>query len=223
MLLRDQAGLAAQELPRNTATQFNIDSPSDLIILKVTGGAGPRLQAWLDKADLALEHYQRALTSFTNNEAEVLVAGRVGSQVWQYLEKETACRVRIFSEERGMQASGREKVQQARSLLGYHLQEVGCQRFFDELANMADVALVDSRVILAHLGAAPSRSDRFLSDLGRYDEIADPFLREFTEAAAKAPIPVILGGHSLVAGGVMALIEKAWRDQDAAAEVNTAS
>jgi hypothetical protein len=147
----------------------------------------------------------------------------VGSQIWQYLEKETACRVRVFSEERGLQAVGRERVRQARSLLGYHLQEVGYERFFEELADMADFALIDSRVILAHLNAAPSRSDRFLSDLGQYDQIADPFLREFTEAAAKAPIPVILGGHSLVAGGVMALIEKAWRDHDAAAGVNAAS
>lgn len=223
MLLRDQAGLVAQELPRRAATQFNIDSPADLAILKLIGGAGPRLEAWLERAALDVEPYQRILAAFADSDAEVLVAGRVGSQVWQHLEKETACRVRIFAEERGMQASGRQAARQARSLLAYHLQEVGCSRFFEELATLADVALIDSRVILAHLGLAPSRADRFLSDLARHDQITDPFLREFTEAAANAPIPVVLGGHSLVAGGLMALIEKAWSEHNAAAAANAAS
>ncbi len=113
-----------------------------------------------------------------------------------------------------MRTAGREQSGQARSLLGYHLQEVGCERFFQELAELAQAAFIDTRVILAHLKIHPSRADRFLSDLGRHEEINDPFLRQFTEAAAKAPIPVLLGGHSLVAGGLMALIEKAWREHE---------
>ena len=86
------------------------------------------------------------------------------------------------------------------------------ERFFAELAEMADAAFIDTRVIFAHMSRSPSRADRFLSDLGRYEEIDDPFLREFTEAAMKARIPVLLGGHSLVAGGLMALTELAWAD-----------
>ena len=216
-LLRDQGGLASQELPRSTATQFNIDSPADLLVLKLVGGAGTRLQPWLDAADLDVSRHTDCLHLFTDPSVEVLVAGRVGSQVWQYLEQETACRIRIFSEERGMRAAGREQSGQARSLLGYHLQEVGCERFFQELAELAQAAFIDTRVILAHLKIHPSRADRFLSDLGRYQEISDPFLRQFTEAAAKAPIPVLLGGHSLIGGGLMALIEKAWREHEQSA------
>ncbi|OGD11757.1 MAG: hypothetical protein A2W20_06750 [Candidatus Aminicenantes bacterium RBG_16_66_30] len=130
--------------------------------------------------------------------------------------------MRVFSEERGMRAAGSDRSGQARSLLGYHLQEVGYERFFQELAEMAQAALIDSRVILAHLKAHPSRADRFLSDLGRHEEISDPFLRQFTEAAAKAPIPVLLGGHSLVAGGLLALIEKAGREREQASGSATA-
>ena len=221
-LLRDQAGLAPQELPRTVANQFNIDSPADLLILKLVGGAGPRLQAWLDAADLDLSRHRDCLRLFSDPDAELLVAGRLGSQVWQHLEQETACRVRVFSEERGMRAAGSDQSGQARSLLGYHLQEVGCERFFQELAEMAQAAFIDSRVILAHLKAHPSRADRFLSDLGRHEEISDPFLRQFTEAAAKAPIPVLLGGHSLVAGGLMALIETARREREQASGSATA-
>ena len=112
-----------------------------------------------------------------------------------------------------MRAEGRESGK-ARSLLAYHLLEVGCERFFAEITEMVDAAFIDTRVIFAQLSQAPSRRDRFLSDSGRYEEIEDPFLRELTEGAARAAIPVALGGHSLVSGGLMALIEHAWQEHD---------
>ena len=68
--------------------------------------------------------------------------------------------------------------------------------------------------MLVHLGVAVSRADRFWSDLGRPDKIEDAFLTEFTQAANDAPIPVLLGGHSLIAGGLMLLNEAAWREED---------
>jgi hypothetical protein len=138
----------------------------------------------------------------------------VGSQAWSYLERETACRVRIYSEERGMQAAGRDTSGEVRSLLAFHLREVGCPRFFEELGQLADVACLDTRPLLAHLGVAASRADRFWSDLGCPERIEDQFLRELTAAARDAPLPVLLGGHSLVAGGLMLLTEAAWRDED---------
>jgi hypothetical protein len=209
-VLNEEADLFLQELPRSTATQFNMDTPADLAALKIIGRAGPRLGEWLDRAEFDCSRYFACLKLLTDRKAEILLAGRIGCQAWPYLEKEMACRVRLVSEERGMRAEGREHG--ARSLLGYHLSEVGCKRFFAELAEMADAAVLDTRIIFAHIGVGLSRADRFLSDLGHYEEIADPFLREFTEAAMKAPIPVLLGGHSLVAGGVMALSEHACKD-----------
>ena len=116
-----------------------------------------------------------------------------------------------------MRAEGREDGR-ARSLLAYHLQQVGAERFFSEMAEMADAAFIYTRVIFAHMSLRPTRADRFLSDLWEYAEIADPFLREFTEATMKSRIPVLLGGHSLVAGGLMALTEVAWRDVPKAPE-----
>jgi hypothetical protein len=35
-------------------------------------------------------------------------------------------------------------------------------------------------------------------------------VKALTEAAMTAPVPVIMGGHSLVAGGMYVLIEAAW-------------
>ncbi len=213
-LLAEQAGLSARALPRSVSSQFDIDSPSDLAILTLVGGAGLRLQRLLDCWQLDVDPYRRVLACFTESTAQVLVAGRVGSQVWQYLERETACRVRFFAEERGMQADGRLQRGQVRSLLGFYLGEVGVERFFAALAELADAAFLDTRVLLAHRGIEASRADRFLSDVGRHETIEEPFLRQFTEAARRAPIPVLLGGHSLVSGGLMALVEHAWQEHD---------
>jgi hypothetical protein len=196
-LLRDRAGLESQPLPRNTATQFNIDSPADLAALALHGAVGERLSCFLASLDLDVT-LAVAAAPVTDPSAEVLVAGRVGSQVWQYLERESACRVRVFSEERGMAAADRGG--SSRSLLGYHLQAVGRARFFEEMATLGDAAFIDTRVLLAHLGLHPSRADRFLSDLGRADQIEDRFLRDFTEAAGTAAIPVLLGGHFIGLG-----------------------
>ena len=213
-LLHGQAGLESRPLPRSPETQFNIDSPADLAILKVTGGGGPKLAKFVDAFDVDIEPYRRLSRCLVDAEAELLLAGRVGSQVWPYLESETACRLRVYSEERGMRAAGRDISGKARSLLAFHLREVGCQRFFAELGELADAACIDTRPMLSHLGVAASRADRFWSDLGRPDEIEDAFLKEFTQAANDAPIPVLLGGHSLIAGGLMLLNEAAWREED---------
>ncbi|HJX61925.1 MAG TPA: hypothetical protein VJ578_05090 [Dehalococcoidia bacterium] len=213
-LLVEQAGLAAQMLPRSVASQFDIDAPAELAILTLVGGVGPRLRALLDDWRLDVSLYRRIVPLFVSHTAQLLVAGRSSSRIWQYLEQKTACRVRFLAEERGMQADGRIGGGEARSLVGFYLAAVGVQRFFATLAELADAAFLDSRVILAHLGLQPSRADRFLSDLGRHEDVEDPFLRELTEGAARAPIPVALGGHSVVSGGLMALIEHAWREHD---------
>jgi hypothetical protein len=215
-LLRDEAGLENRSLQRTIENQFDLDTPGDLAVLAWAGGAGPNLQRHIDALAIDTSRLERASRLFTDRDAEVIVAGRVGTQTWQYLESETACRVRLFAEERGLQAAGRDINGQARSLLGFHLQAVGTKRFFDELAQMGHAAFIDTRPLFAHMGLKPSRPDRFLSDAMRPDGIEDVWVREFTAAACQAPIPVVLGGSSLVASGVQLLSEAAWRRKDAA-------
>jgi len=213
-LLTQEAGFSNYPLPRTIANQFDLDSTGDLAVLSYAGGAGPRLQDVLDAAGLDTSRLAAAARLFTDKMAEVLVAGRVGSQVWQFLESETACRVRMFSEERGMLAAGRDASGEARSMLAFHLKAVGPRRFFEELAEMVQGAFIDTRPVFAHLGLQPSREDRFLSDTMQPSGIANSWLREFTEAAMEAPIPVVLGGSSLVASGVQLLSEAAWQRKD---------
>ena len=222
--LEENAGLAVGELPRTIETQMDIDSPSDLAVLALTGEGGPRLREYLRSLQsdaqptgqaLSLPAYQRVLPLFTNREAQIIVAGRVGSHSWRYLERETACRVRLFAEERGLESDGRALTGTPRSLLGFFIEAAGVDGFFEVLPKLGDGAFIDTRVLLAHFGIAAKRDDRFLSDLGHWSQISDPFLRDFTRAAVEARIPVLLGGHSLMSGGLMALNEFAWRQHEA--------
>jgi hypothetical protein len=209
-LLGEDAGLPIRELPRTGATQFDVDTPADLLTLAAHPGAGPHTRAYLESLELDTSHLDAALPLMLDRDATILVAGRVSSATWSYLERETACSTRILSEERGMRASGRQARGEVRSLLGYYLDVVGLGRFFETLATMAQAVFMDNRVIFAHRGLWPSAADRFYSDLRQPERIGDPFVKALTEAAMAASVPVIMGGHSLVSGGMVALVDAAW-------------
>jgi len=202
--------LPIQELPRCGATQFDIDTPMDLLTLAAHPEAGPHIGGYLEGLALDTSHLDAALPLMLDREATILVAGRLSSSTWSYLERQTACSTRILSEERGMRASGRQARGEVRSLLGYYLDAVGLDRVFETLATMAQAIFLDSRVVFAHRGLWPTAADRFHSDLRQPVQISDPFVRALTEAAMAAPVPVIMGGHSLVSGGMYALVEAAW-------------
>lgn len=209
-LLGEKIGLPIRELPRSGATQLDIDTPTDLLTLAAHPDTGTHTRACLDKLALDTSALDAALPLLLDRQATILVAGRVSSATWSYLERETACSTRILSEERGMRASGRQARGQVRSLLGYYLDAVGLEQFFASLATLGQALFLDNRVLFAHRGLWPSAADRFYSDLRRPAHIGEPFVRALTEAAMAAPIPVIMGGHSLVSGGMYALIEAAW-------------
>ena len=113
----------------------------------------------------------------------------------------------MISEERGLRA---RPDGQARSLLGFHLHAVGPEELVASLEELGDAVFFDTRPLFAHLGWDPSRADRFWSDVGAWEEIARPELRAFTRAVAKSRVPIVLGGHSLVSGGLLAAIDLAW-------------
>lgn len=213
-LLHRQAGLRNVPLARTIGNQFDVDTPVDLLILKLHPATGPYCRRYLDAADLDPSRVRAAMRFITDPTAEVIVAGRVGSHVLAHLETDLACRKRVFSEERGMRASGREARGEVRSLLGYHLAAVGPRAFFEHLASLGQAIFLDSRVLFGHLGLEPSPAERFSSDLFLDERIGDPWLRSFTRAAREASVPVLLGGHSLVSGGLWALIDAAWRERD---------
>lgn len=205
--LMQRAGLQGIALPKNAATQLDIDTPTDLMMTALHPAVGQHLRAVLNAASLDLTRLHHLRNVLCNPSMTALLAGRVAASLTLLLERQTRCQWRIFSEERGMRASGRIARGEVRSLLGYYLDAVGAMEFFATLARLADAIILDTRVLFAHRRLNPCAADRFNSDLLRVEEIRDPFVRELTAAARAAPIPVLLGGHSVVAGGMYVLLE----------------
>jgi hypothetical protein len=189
------------------ASSMDLDTPADLALVRYHPACPPHLAEAL--ADSLLERIpvKPIIDALARDGSRVALIGRVSPLAWQALNKATLSWIRVYSEERGMVASERFDRGEVRSLLGRLLEILGPEGFFEELSRLVDVAIIDSRVLMAAHGRYPDDADRFASDLFLPDEINDPWLRDFTRAAANAPIPVLLGGHGAVAGGLYALAE----------------
>jgi CTP:molybdopterin cytidylyltransferase MocA len=209
-LLHQQAGLPSRQLERSSATLLDVDTPADATVLR-RHPACPRELARIPVWDAELgERIEALMRIITTPERELVVAGRVGAPVWTYLESQTACRVRMLAEERGMQAAGRDVSGRARTALGFLYEQVGARPFFERLRELGDGMLFDSRVLFAHLGWRPTAPERFASDLFDAESISEPALREFTAAAREVAMPLLLGGQALVSGVLWTMVEAAW-------------
>ena len=208
-VLSQEAGLAPHLWPRSPASLLDIDTPLDALIAARHPGAGLRLRAAVAASGWSSERIDAARHVMATPAMRLTLIGRVPSWSMSLLEQKTQCWVRVLSEERGMRAAGRMAGGDVRSLVASHYESVGPNRFFADLAGMTDAVLFDSRVILAARGVWPDDAERFASDLLMADVIGDAFLRKFTQAAAECPIPILLGGHSLVTAGLWVLVESA--------------
>ena len=201
------AGIPCFALPRSLATQFDIDTPTDLALLKTAERGGDTLRRYLSRWSFEHPHLPAILARLVDRSALVYLIGRVHPGTWAAFERNVACRTGGVIEGRGMKASSSHRL----TLLQRGLEEDGPTTFFDRLAAAADGALIDTRPTLAAKGGFPAAPDRFASDLFRSEQIEDPCWRAFTEAAVESPIPLILGGHNLVSGGLFLLGDACWK------------
>ena len=208
-VLKTEAGVEVRTLPVSAATRLDIDTPADLQLLGLHPAVGPTLSAYLGQQPFAPGSWAAAGRRLAAGGGQVALIGRVASGVWAHVEAHTQAWIRVFSEERGMTASGRLAAGQVKSLLGAHLARLGPTGFFAELSDLVEAAFFDTRVLMAAWdgGRLPSAADRYASDLLRPSEVGHARLREFTAAAAAAPIPIVLGGHGVVAGDLYGLVE----------------
>jgi len=200
-----RTGMEVAELPRSAETIFDIDTPTDLLLLTLAQDLGSRLSqvvARLPESRLQPQAMMSVLRSF---EHSTLLYGRIAHHAWAYFQQKVACQTRLISEERGMRASGRLARGEVRSLLGFIAEQAGIPATFSLLTQLANALILDTRVLMAHRRQWPSVEDRFHSDLGLAEAIEDDWLRRTTRAALDCGAPVLLGGHCLVSGGLYLL------------------
>ncbi len=241
--LEERAGVTVTDLRGRWHLGVDVDTPLDLLMLSKAGALrGPELERSVSEmaasAPLIGERLDALLDVLRNRRAELLVAGRVSVATLRWLESGVACRVRALVEERGLRAASRlaqsdgesfpgsaaastpsastPSARPPRSILGELLDRNGPESLERNLARLADAAVIDSRVLLAHRFGAdesawPAPEDRFASDLLIGGAVTNPWLRALTTSAETAPLdhPTILGGHTLVNGGLRLLAERA--------------
>ena len=204
------AGIPCFTLPHDAATRFDIDTPTDVILAAAAAVGGPHLRT--AAAEFA-DDYPR-LSAFTHiltaRSARVHIIGRVNPTDWAQFERAVACRTSVIAEGRGMRTDPGAST----TILGTVLADGGAPEFIARVAAACDGALIDTRPLLARTGALPPPSDRFASDILRPELVADPRWAAFTRAVRDAPIPIIVGGHSLVSGGLYLLPKIAWKWRD---------
>ncbi len=224
----NEAGFGWRDLGATAWARFDVDTTLDLALLRMaTRLSGmrtvdPSIRGFLEMARLpggnALEVPQLAAIGevIRDRGAELVVAGRIPATTWGELETQTACRVRGFIEERGMR-SARDPSSAPRSLLAAFMDRTSPMELIAELSQLGDAVVLDSRVLMAAVGrsseaaAWPPEEERLASDFGDASRIETPWLRELTEAAASARIPILLGGHALVSDGLRLIVAAAWQ------------
>jgi CTP:molybdopterin cytidylyltransferase MocA len=207
--LEEAGRVRVRDLAARRRLAVDVDSPLDLVLLEAArrapGLPGP------DAADASLvrERLRSIRAVAADRRAELLVAGRTSAADLRWVERHTRSRTRALVEERGLRTAeaaahlGRPNRRPPRTVLGELLERDGPASLGRHVASLADGALLDSRVLLAHrLGVDergwPGAEDRFASDLLLADRVRDPWLRALTEGARDAAVPVLLGGHGLV-------------------------
>ena len=217
-LLAD-AGVRCYGLPRSVKTQFDLDTPTDAMLLHASERGGRRLRTFLENQTFDHPALQGVLDALTRREALLYVVGRVSPVTWQAFETQVACRTAGIVEGRGMKAYARRRP----LVMPRLFENEGWDRFFAALQDASDAAIIDSRPLLAPDGNLPSPDQRFASDLCRLSDLRDRRWLEFTEQAAACSIPVLLGGHSLVSGGLYLLAEICWKGRNLPRRLHPAS
>lgn len=215
MQLVRQAGLNMEVLEPAIENAFDVDTPTDLAILKLQEMARPHIRRMLDAVELDTALLERAMPLLVSQRANATLIGRVATNIWGRALPDIPGPKRLFVEERGMDATGRDERGEVRSVIGYLAEAVGFERLFAILADCSDIVMFDTRVVFRHLKLELSKADRFASYLGEADLVQNVQARAFTAAALAAPMPVLMGGRGIVAGSLWALVQEAWNRTDA--------
>ena len=213
-LLRDEAGCEVTVLPRSVRTALDLDTPAELAVLALSEATPPALREALPPEEsLPLAPYRALMPLLCDADAEILLAGRVGSATWAHLERETACRVRLVKRgaRAGRRAGGARSPVARGEAAGRARNRALRPRSWRRWRTGWCWIRACCWPTRGRARAVRTASRATCSAPGR---VADPWLRDLTAALAGTEVPALPGGHSLLSGGLMALADQAWREND---------
>ena len=206
-VLREEGGVVLEATP-TVASRTDFDTPGDLALISHHPALGARLRHALSPIPDGLRQRVEKLEEIVLTPASsVALLGRVSEIAWREMVTRAQVWARVYAEERGMRASGRQQRGEVRSLIADLVDESGPGAFVERLERMVQAAVWDTRVWMARRGDWPSSGDRMAADLGWAEAVEDPRLRRLTEAVAAAEIPILTGGHGVVSGSLVAFLE----------------
>lgn len=221
-LVRDRNDVDVRSFARSARSLLDVDTPADLVVLKTAARAGSLEMGPATMRELASQRELdeqvrvaiKVFETFTQRGKELFVCGRVSGSDWAVVDRDTSCRVRVLSEERGLRTKGRP----ARSLLAELYERVGIQQFVSFVGGLGDAMIWDIRPFLSHLGWDGSQRERFNADMGMWMNLEHEGLRELILNLYDSQ--VLIGGHSLVSGGLLAGIDAAWSRLESGRELS---
>ncbi len=201
-------------LPSQMAFQLSIDTPVDALIMSTMEKSSIDTEGMLGfvKNEGLLFILNRMFTKIEMAKAvmkgpggEFTLIGRVPPSSVSYLNSILKCRIRTFSEERGMRSFKRDVREEAKSIFASYIKRCGIRNFVNDMSDVTGLAFVDTRVLLSSLGCRLSTEERFASDLLMTDCLKDELAYELADAFSTSSCNFICGGHCLVSWGVRSI------------------
>ncbi|MCX6101595.1 MAG: hypothetical protein NTV92_09335 [Candidatus Bipolaricaulota bacterium] len=88
------AGIPCFSLARTATTQFDIDTPTDLLLLARSHLGSPELREYCASIEIGHPTLDRALAVLTDRSSVTSVVGRLSPVTWSHFETQAACRIR---------------------------------------------------------------------------------------------------------------------------------
>jgi hypothetical protein len=140
--------------------------------------------------------------AITDRNAEMIVIGDVSSTLWEFLEMETACRVRMFAIPRSRKAAA----------VPAALTSLPPSAFSAHLRELGQAAVIDVRALLGDQEVNPD--DMFWAETGHSARISSPALRDAVSTMCGSGLPVLFGDDTLIEAGLRQLVAASWRQKD---------
>lgn len=201
-------------LPSKMAFQFDVDTPVDALIMSTMEKSSidtkglfhlAKSEDLLVALDCICSKLEMAKDVINMPGGEFSLIGRVPLSSVSYLNSILKCRIRTFSEERGMRSFKRDVRGEAKSIFASYIKRCGTRNFVKDLSDVTGTAFVDTRVLLSSLGCRLSTEERFASDLFMKNYVEDEVAYELTDAFSTSSCNFICGGHCLVSWGIRSI------------------